>query len=143
VRTRLVAIVLFLSSLALGGIAFTPAASAATPRPVVTAPAHRAAPGFNASGIWWVYQSNGYAVRMSVAQDSAGTLFGSASFGGSAGTITSGSVSGRNIYFTIGWSNGSQGRYTGALGPDRRLSGYTFDVRHPFSQANWHTNSAF
>ncbi|MEV4002922.1 hypothetical protein [Actinomadura sp. NPDC049753] len=42
-----------------------------------------------------------------------------------------------------GWFNGTRGRYDGSLGGDRRLSGITFDLNHPSSQATWSTSRTF
>jgi hypothetical protein len=143
-HTKLAATAL-LASLALGGVALAPAASAASApmghTSATVAPA--LTPAFNAGGVWPLYQSNGAVVTMNVVQDPAGTLYGTATFGSTVGTIQSGAADGTSIYFTIGWSNRSLGRYTGNLGPDRRLSGYTFDINHPSSQATWHTNRTF
>ncbi|MEV6008653.1 hypothetical protein AB0M29_17780 [Streptomyces sp. NPDC051976] len=143
-RTKLAAAAL-LVALGAGGVAMAPTADAAT------APAHAAhliaapaaVPGFYAGGSWPLYQSNGPVVTMNLAQSPDGTLYGSASFSGAVGTVISGSVDGTSIYFVVSWSNGALGRYTGTLGPDRRLSGYTFDVNHPSVQAGWHTNRTF
>jgi hypothetical protein len=35
------------------------------------------------------------------------------------------------------------GRYTGVRGPDRRLSGTTYDLTNPSSQATWRTDRMF
>jgi hypothetical protein len=136
-----------LASLALGGVALAPAAHASAPVPIPPAAAQvapAAAPGFSAAGSWQLFQSNGITVTLNVAQDSAGTLYGSATGGTTVGTIQSGSaVDGTSIYFTIAWSNGALGRYTGTLGPDRRLTGYTYDLNNTSSQANWNTTKTF
>ncbi|MGB8943030.1 MAG: hypothetical protein WCD21_22740 [Streptomyces sp.] len=76
-------------------------------------------------------------------QDGSGGLFGTTSYSDAVGTIENGSVDGSNISFTIGWSNGLRGRCVGSLGLDRRLSGATFDLTHPGSQATWFTPRTF
>uniref|UniRef100_A0AAU2UWF0 Uncharacterized protein n=1 Tax=Streptomyces sp. NBC_00003 TaxID=2903608 RepID=A0AAU2UWF0_9ACTN len=128
--------------LGMGGLALAPAADAttaiATPRA-----AHATAPAFNASGTWQLVQSNSTTTTLNVTQDGSGTLFGTASYSDAVGTIENGSVDGSNISFTIGWSNGLRGRYVGSLGFDRRLSGTTFDLTHPTSQATWFTPRTF
>jgi hypothetical protein len=142
-RTKLATTALLLA-LGVGGVALAPAAGA-----VGTDARHSAsqsaalAPAFSAAGSWQLYQSNGFTVTLNVAQDGNGALYGSATDGSSVGTIQAGSVDATSIYFVIGWSNGATGRYTGSLGPDRRLSGTTFDVNHPTSQATWYTNQTF
>ncbi|MEU7827621.1 MULTISPECIES: hypothetical protein [unclassified Nonomuraea] len=78
---------------------------------------------------------------MNVTQDGNGRLFGTASWPGGVGTIEEGAVDGTHIFFTIGWSNGPRGRYEGSLGPDRRLSGTTFDLNNPSHQATWATTT--
>ena len=137
-----------LASLALGGVALAPAAHASPPVPIpqsaaqVVAPA--AAPAFSAAGSWQLYQSNGVTDTLNVTQDSAGKLYGSAVAGSTVGTIATGSaVDGTSIAFTIAWSNGTSGRYIGNLGSDRRLTGYTYDLTNPSSQANWNTSRTF
>jgi hypothetical protein len=129
-------------TLGIGGMALAPAAIAA---PATSAPmtATVTAPGFNAGGTWQFFQSNAITVTINVTQDDSGRLFGSASFGGVVGTIEQGSVDGTSISFTIGWSNGPKGRYTGSLGSDRRLSGTCFDLNNPTKQATWSTTRTF
>ncbi len=140
-RTK-IATTALLASLTVAGVALAPAASAAPQHTAVQA-APAAAPGLHVGGTWKLYQSNGPVVTMNLSQDSAGTLYGSASCCGNPGTIRSGRVDGTSIYFVIAWSNGALGRYTGNLGPDSRLSGYTFDINNPSSQANWNTRQTF
>ncbi|MFD4635518.1 hypothetical protein ACFVYR_32165 [Streptomyces sp. NPDC058284] len=140
-RTKLAATGLALL-LGIGGLALAPAAGATT-----VAPEHQAsltaAPGFYAGGTWQLVQSNSTTTTLNVTQDDNGRLFGTASYSNVVGTIENGSVDGPNISFTIGWSNGLRGRYTGSLGFDRRLSGTTFDLTHPGSQATWFTPRTF
>jgi len=135
-----------LASLALGGVALAPAAHASpSPFPASAAQvAPAAAPAFSAAGSWQLYQSNGVTDTLNVTQDSAGKLYGSAVAGSTVGTIATGSaVDGTSIAFTIAWSNGTSGRYIGNLGSDRRLTGYTYDLTNPSSQANWNTSRTF
>ena len=146
-RTKLAAAGLTLAlALAIGGTALSvPAAVAAAPSAASAAErtATITSPGFYAGGTWQLYQSNGIAVTLNVTQDGGGRLYGTGVFGGTVGTIEQGAVDGTAIYFTIGWSNGSKGRYTGSLGPDRRLSGTTFDLNNPTHQATWSTSRTF
>ena len=131
-------------ALVLGGVglALAPAAGAASVSSA-SRTATVAAPEFSVNGTWQFTQSGGITVTMNVTQDSSGRLFGTAAWSGAVGTIEEGAVEGRNIFFTVGWSNGARGRYTGSLGPDRRLSGTTFDLNNPSSQANWVTTRTF
>ncbi|MFB7052419.1 hypothetical protein [Streptomyces vinaceus] len=115
-----------------------PAASASAPSAVREA---RAA-GFNAGGVWTIYQSNA-TVRIDLRQDGNGNLFGSTSSGNTVGTVQEGSVTGNDIYFIVQWNHGPRGRYTGSLGPDRRLSGITVDLNNPSSQATWRSDRTF
>ncbi|MCX4528733.1 MULTISPECIES: hypothetical protein [unclassified Streptomyces] len=120
----------------------------------LTAPANAAVSGapsavrearvaaFNASGVWTIYQSNA-TVRVDLRQDGNGHLYGSTSSGNTVGTLQEGSVDGEKIFFVVQWNHGPKGRYTGSLGPDRRLSGTTFDMNNPSSQATWRSDRTF
>ncbi|MER6386118.1 hypothetical protein ACWDBD_47550 [Streptomyces sp. NPDC001118] len=98
--------------------------------------------GFYAGGVWDIYQSNAF-LTVNLTQDGGGNLYGSAVQGDMVGTLLNGAVDGQNIYFTISWSNGAVGRYTGVRGADGRLSGTTFDLNNPASQATWVTSRTF
>lgn len=131
-------------ALSASGLVLTPTAATAAPAAPAAAPSRAlAAPGFNASGIYTLFQSRGGNVQINVTQDGSGRLFGSAAYGSTAGTIEAGSVDGFKIFFVIGWFNGTRGRYDGSLAGDRRLSGITFDLNHPSSQATWFTGRTF
>ncbi|SNS47004.1 hypothetical protein [Actinomadura mexicana] len=131
-------------ALSASGPALTPTAASAAPAGPATAPSRAlAAPAFNASGIYTIFQSRGGNPQVNVTQDGSGRLFGSAVSGSTVGTIETGLVDGFTISFNIGWSNGARGRYVGSLGADRRLSGTTFDLNHPSSQATWSTTRTF
>ncbi|MEU9255290.1 hypothetical protein AB0D66_25980 [Streptomyces sp. NPDC048270] len=119
-----------------------PAGAAAASDAGVVRPV-RAAPAFNAGGVWYLYQSNA-TVKVDLTQDGSGNLFGSVSSGNTVGTLENGGyVDGEKIYFTVRWNHGPRGRYTGERGPDRRLSGTTFDLNNPSSQATWRTDRTF
>ncbi|NDU75413.1 hypothetical protein GWI34_22710 [Actinomadura sp. DSM 109109] len=131
-------------ALSASGPALAPTAAHAAPAAPATAPSGAlAAPAFNAGGIYTIFQSRGGNVQVNVTQDGAGRLFGSAVSGSTVGTIETGLVNGFTIFFVIGWSNGTRGRYDGSLGADRRLSGITFDLSNPSSQATWSTSRTF
>ncbi|WP_339155973.1 hypothetical protein [Actinomadura luteofluorescens] len=127
-----------------GGLALLPSAALAAPAAPPSAPGRvLGAPAFNAGGTYRLFQSNGAEPQVNVTQDGSGRLFGTASVGGAVGTIEQGAVEGASISFTIGWSDGARGRYVGSLGSDRRLTGITFDLTHPSSQATWFTDRTF
>jgi hypothetical protein len=105
--------------------------------------ADRHRPGLSADGRWTLYQSNRATVTMNLEQASNGRIYGSARSGGNTGTVKQGLVDGNTIFFVIEWWGGPRGRYDGRLGPDRRLSGTTYDLAHPTSQASWFTRSTF
>jgi hypothetical protein len=139
-RTKLAATVLALT-LGLGGLALAPAADAATERPEAAAAPATAL--FRADGNWQIRQSNGYAIWLSLTQDSTGRLYGTASASNGPGTIYSGQVDGYSITFVIGWTNGSLGSYSGSLNSIRQLTGTTYDINHPWSSASWSSDRTF
>ncbi|MFI1182524.1 hypothetical protein ACH4UT_23625 [Streptomyces sp. NPDC020799] len=141
-RTKLAAAGLTLA-LSVGGTVLATTAGAIT-APPASRTASVMAPGFYAGGTWQLYQSNGFTVTLNLTQDSSGSLYGSGYYGGTSGTVEYGAVvDGTSIYFTIGWSNGARGRYTGSLGSDRRLSGLAYDLNNPSAQASWSTTRVF
>ncbi|TQF02587.1 hypothetical protein E6W39_10335 [Kitasatospora acidiphila] len=126
--------------LATVGAAVAAPASAASTAPRA-ARAVRSA-GFNASGSWDIFQTNA-TVHVNIRQDSDGSLYGSASSGNTVATLQDGAVDGENIHFTLAWSQGPLGRYTGVRGADGRLSGTTVDLHNPSSQSSWFTQRTF
>ncbi|WP_051700556.1 hypothetical protein [Streptomyces sp. NRRL F-4474] len=127
--------------LSLAGAGLAAPASGAPAAPAAAVREIRA-PAFNAGGVWYLFQSNA-TVRVDLTQDGAGRLFGTVSSGNTVGTLREGSVDGNNIYFVVAWNHGPVGRYTGVRGPDGRLSGTTFDLTNPSSQATWRTDRTF
>ncbi|MER5935639.1 hypothetical protein [Streptomyces sp. NPDC002054] len=111
--------------LSVAGAGFAAPASSATVAPAAERSAR--APGFNAGGVYDIYQSNA-TVRVDFSQDASGRLYGSVRSGNTVGNLREGSVDGQQIYFVIAWSHGPVGRYTGTRGPDGRLSGTTYDL---------------
>jgi hypothetical protein len=57
------------------------------------------------------------------------------------GIATNGSIDGfvfgEMLFFTINWSDGTRGRYSGSRGADNLLSGATFDLTNPGNSAHW------
>ncbi|MFB6615025.1 hypothetical protein ACIGFK_39140 [Streptomyces sp. NPDC085524] len=126
--------------LSVTGTAFAAPAGSTTAAPAAERSAR--VPGFNASGVYDIYQSNA-TVRVDFSQDADGRLFGSVRSGNTVGNVREGAVDGQQIYFVIAWSHGPVGRYTGTRGPDGRLSGTTYDLTNPSSQATWRTERRF
>jgi hypothetical protein len=103
----------------------------------------------NVDGIWELVQSNGFGVQVDIVQSrdaggalADGALRGAAKELNSAGTELaeanlSGALSGNSFEFTVAWPNGSEGQYSGSFDAVGHLSGVTFDVAHPTSQATW------
>ncbi|MFD5513722.1 hypothetical protein ACFWIB_39185 [Streptomyces sp. NPDC127051] len=127
--------------LSVAGAGLTAPANAA-PASAPSAVREARAAAFDAGGVWTIFQSNA-TVRVDLRQDAAGNLFGSTSSGDTVGTVQEGSVTGNDIYFIVQWNHGPRGRYTGSLGPDRRLSGITVDLNNPSSQAIWRSDRTF
>ncbi|MFF3650689.1 hypothetical protein ACFYXV_18880 [Streptomyces sp. NPDC002181] len=130
---------LILSAAGAGLTAPANAVPASAPAAVRQAPA---AAYFNAGGVWTIYQSNA-TVHIDLRQDSDGNLTGSTSSGNTVGTVREGSVTGNDIYFIVQWNHGPKGRYTGTRGADRLLSGTTYDMNNPSSQATWRSDRTF
>ncbi|WP_405977621.1 hypothetical protein [Streptomyces sp. NBC_00158] len=126
--------------LCVAGAGLAAPATGATAAPAAERSAR--APGFDATGKYDIYQSNA-TVRVDFSQNGEGRVFGSARSGNTVGTVREGSVDGQKIYFVIDWSHGPVGRYTGTRGPDGRLSGTTYDMTNPSSQATWRTDRQF
>ncbi|WP_328782695.1 hypothetical protein OIE52_19390 [Streptomyces canus] len=108
----------------------------------------------NLNGSVTIHQSNGAVVTLNLTQDApdpngAAGLRGSASFSGDNGSLhanqqdandpDNSGVFQNDVFFTIDWNGGPRGRYLGSRGPDGRLSGTSFDIVNPGSQATWFT----
>jgi hypothetical protein len=90
---------------------------------------------FDVSGRWQAKQTNGPLVTFDMQQDGE-TLHGTAAFDGNSGTGR-GRVAGNGFLFTVDWNGPSVGEYNGTFGLDGRLTGHTFDLSDPASQAGW------
>jgi len=103
------------------------------------------------SGAWTANQSNGFGTRFNLDQTDNGQLSGDASafpLGGGDemfGTVDSdGSlVRGDRVQIVVDWNQGSRGKYVGGFDFSGRLSGQTFDLANPQSQANWFSDKLF
>jgi hypothetical protein len=88
-------------------------------------------------------QSNGFSVVFKVRRDEEGRQrFTDADAIASDGTSTDGSIrdsqiEGDRFVVTVEWEFGGVGRYVGQRDLDGRLSGTTFDLNTPESQATW------
>ncbi|MET9604213.1 hypothetical protein ABZZ17_04000 [Streptomyces sp. NPDC006512] len=129
-------------ALLLGAGLVAPATAHTVTTAAPSASASLRAPGFNAGGVWDIYQTNA-TVRVNLSQDGGGNLYGTVSSGSTVGTLDGGAVNGNDIHFTVRWSHGPVGRYTGTRGADGRLSGLTVDLTNPGSQATWYTRRTF
>jgi hypothetical protein len=93
----------------------------------------------DASGQWTIQQSNGWRVDVTLTQQSA-ELTGSAFTFNDGDEDNSreleGTVFDTGLVLDITWSN-ARGRYEGTFHPDGTLTGVTFDIQHPQSQATW------
>jgi hypothetical protein len=100
----------------------------------------------NIARLWVLTQTNNATVDIDInAVNDDGTFNLQANHSGGAVT---GSGPGRivgdqQVFFTITWSDNTQGAYNGVFGPDGFLNGSTFDVKHPGSFAGWRSNMAF
>jgi len=99
-------------------------------------------------GIWELVQSNGFGVRVDIAQaqDASGLadgdLHGAAKELDPSGTELaeanlSRALHSDSVEFTVAWPNGTQGQYSGTFDAGGHLSGVTFDIANPTSQATW------
>jgi hypothetical protein len=109
------------------------------------------------SGSWEIVQSNGFRVAVNINQPvetplgpngplrllTDGLLTGTADEITPRGTDVShqsltGELIGDSFEIVVDWNNGTKGQYSGTFDPAGNLSGVTFDVNHPGSQATWH-----
>jgi hypothetical protein len=92
----------------------------------------------NINGQWTITQSNGFEVVFDIVQAPNGDLRGSGRVVGGREANGRGKLSGDSFVFTVDWNgNGRGGRYSGQFDPAGHLSGVTFDLDHPTSQATW------
>jgi hypothetical protein len=57
----------------------------------------------------------------------------------SAGSL----VRGDRVQIVVDWNQGSRGKYVGSFDLSGRLSGITFDLANPSSQAPWFSDRLF
>jgi hypothetical protein len=90
------------------------------------------------NGQWTITQSNGFEVMFDIVQEPDGTLRGSGEIIGGKVANASGQLTGNAFVYTVDWNdNGKGGQYSGTFDAEGRLSGVTFDVDNPGSQATW------
>ena len=81
-------------------------------------------------------------MEFDIAESPDGELHGSGHVLGGLEANGSGRIDGNSFVFTVDWhNNGSGGRYEGTFDPEGHLSGVTFDLEHPGSQATWFTTA--
>jgi hypothetical protein len=87
---------------------------------------------------WWAYsayyrQAGTYKYPMRGIGPGGAVLYGTL-------TLTRFDTSGSRpqVEFTLTWSNGSAGVYTGTIDSNGFVSGTTYDRWHPWSTAQWH-----
>ncbi len=99
---------------------------------------------FDVTGEWVAHQSNGFDVTFHIRPTKGDftKLDVEARSGGGFAQGT-GKVSGNSFLATVDWEAGPVGRYTGTFGGDGRLSGATFDLANPSSQATWFSQKKF
>jgi hypothetical protein len=93
----------------------------------------------NVSGTWTIEQSNGWRTDVTLTQNGSelsGTARTSAGEDEDFSQELDGTVSDTNFALNITWPQ-ARGRYEGTFQPDGTLTGVTFDVQHPSSQATW------
>ena len=90
-----------------------------------------------------IIQSNGFSVVFKVRRDAEGRqrfidadAFDS-NMAQTDGSIRESQIEGDRFAVTVEWEFGGVGRYVGQLDLDGRLSGTTFDLNNPQSQATW------
>jgi hypothetical protein len=89
-------------------------------------------------GTWNIHQSNGFTVTVQVDdEDADGSFTGNGDIGGGAQNITLTDTRATDNEFTMQMG---RGRYVGRFDFQGRLTGQTFDVQAPHSQANWHSD---
>ena len=90
------------------------------------------------NGQWKITQSNGFELMFDIVQEPDGTLRGSGQVVGGREANASGQLNGNAFVYTIDWNNnGRGGQYSGTFNDEGRLSGVTFDLDNPGSQATW------
>jgi hypothetical protein len=109
----------------------------------------------NVDGVWSLVQSNGFVVTVDIAQPrdpnghfADGPLNGAAKIPGLfdlpiAETNLTGMLRGDDFEFRADWPNETKGQYEGRFDPVGRLSGITFDLANPGSQATWFRRDEF
>jgi hypothetical protein len=98
----------------------------------------------NVKGTWIAHQSNGANVTFNLdRQDLLLTGSASVSPGGAQSQTLNGRISDTQFLVTVKWNANSTGEYNGTFGIDGRLTGHTFDVNNPSSQAFWFSDRGF
>ncbi|OJF79723.1 hypothetical protein [Nocardia seriolae] len=92
-------------------------------------------------GNWDLHQGNGFTLHMEIAdEDGEGSFDGRVNVHGKAGFTGLADTRATDDELTFQMGNG---RYTGRFDFQGRLTGVTFDVAHPQSQATWWADKLF
>jgi hypothetical protein len=97
------------------------------------------------SGLWEILQTNNFIlpVKVGPVDQQSGSFNVDALEGQEITGNGSGNVDGDFVHFTIKWTNGTQGAYSGAFDSQGVINGSTFDVAHPTSIAGWKSSQSF
>ena len=95
------------------------------------------------SGEWTIVQSNGFEVLIDLVQRGPAIHGAMKVKPGGPEANTHGEVTDQALTLDVDWPNGTHGKYTGQFAPDGVLSGVTFDLANPTSQATWFSRRAF
>ena len=100
---------------------------------------------FDVSGQWDAQQSNGAVASFDLRhRGTQGVIHGHASHsGGSVLGDGEGVIQGTAFHLVVRWNNGTMGEYNGTFAINGRVSGVTFDLLHPQSQATWFSSRFF
>ncbi len=96
------------------------------------------------SGRWYLSQANGYLVVLDLRTSATTTsLKGRAAYQLGVSDRVDGMMTGRvSFSFTVPWSAGAVGVYSGDIDGDGRIRGYTFDQNHPEAVVAWQGDRA-
>jgi hypothetical protein len=90
---------------------------------------------------WDLVQTNGAFVHLTTYKDYGDHFVGQGFSGGNVGYID-GTAVGNSLFFTIDWHS-AKGAYSGTIGSDGSVTGFSYDLYHPSSQAHWHSLEQF
>jgi hypothetical protein len=98
---------------------------------------------FDVRGTWDAHQSNGFVANFNIQQKGTAIRGNASHSDGSVRGKGEGSVRGNQFLYSVEWNNGTIGEYNGTFNSIGRITGVTFDVNHPESQATWTSSKIF